>query len=99
MLSLALLFALVLFFQSFSIVKRELVYVLLVHLLVYLACVDRCPTSLPLGVGDWLQLVIVALPGLFYELFHRVCPLGGFHRHSTKLVLYKTLKILIVSPK
>ena len=27
------------------------------------------PFSLPLGVRGWLRLVIVALPGLFYELF------------------------------
>ena len=34
------------------------------------AGIDFCP-SLPLGVGKWLQLVIVKLPGLFYKLF---CP-------------------------
>ena len=39
---------------------------LLVHLFVYLARVDFCPSSLPLGVGRLLRLVIVALPGLFY---------------------------------
>ena len=27
------------------------------------------PFSLPLGFGGWLRLVIVALPGLFYQLF------------------------------
>ena len=26
--------------------------------------------SLPLGVGDWLRFVIMAFPGLFYELFN-----------------------------
>ena len=40
----------------------------LVYLFVYFARVDFCPISLPLGVRDWLQLVIVALPGLFYYL-------------------------------
>ena len=40
---------------------------LLVHLFVYLACADFFPFSLPLGVRDWLLLVIVALPGLFYS--------------------------------
>ena len=45
---------------------RELVHVLLVHLLVYFARVDFCPVSLPLGVSGWLRLGIVALPGLFY---------------------------------
>ena len=44
--------------------KRELAYVLLVHLFVFFARVDFCPFHLPLGVGDWLQLV--ALPGRFY---------------------------------
>ena len=68
MLSLALLFVFVLLFFSVCLAlwsprfgKRELVCVLLVHLFVYFAHV-----SLPLGVGGWLQLVIVALPGIFY---------------------------------
>ena len=73
--SLALHFVLVLlffFFQSCLALwsprlgKRELIYVLFVHLFVYFACVDFCPFSLPLGVRDWLRFVIVALPGFFY---------------------------------
>ena len=46
--------------------KRELVCVLLVHLFVCFVHVSFCHFSLPLGVGGWLQFVIVALPGLFY---------------------------------
>ena len=70
MLSLSLLFFIV-FCQSYlafcspRLRKRELVYVLLVHLFVDLARVNFCPFSLPLGVRGWLLLVIVALPGLF----------------------------------
>ena len=44
--------------------KTELVYILLIHVFVYFACVTLCLFSLPLGVMDWLQFVIVALPGL-----------------------------------
>ena len=56
------------FFFFFSVLrspllgKRELVYVLLVHLFIYFVNVNFCPFSLPLGVRDWLPLVIVA-PG------------------------------------
>ena len=55
------------FFIPFSIVitslgKRELVCVLLVHLFVCFVRVSFCHFSLPLGVGGWLQFVIVALP-------------------------------------
>ena len=35
------------------------------HAFVYFTCIDFCSSSLPLGVRDWLRLVIVALPGLF----------------------------------
>ena len=45
--------------------KRELVYVLLVNLFVYFACVGSCPFSFPLGVRGWLRLMIVALRVLF----------------------------------
>ena len=72
-LSHALLFVLVLLlFQSCLALissrfgKRELVFVLLVQLFVYFARVSFCHFSLPLGVRDWLPLVIVTLPGLFY---------------------------------
>ena len=41
--------------------KSAGLYVLLMHLFVYFARVDFCPSSLPLGVGVWLRLVIVAL--------------------------------------
>ena len=46
--------------------KRKLDYVLLVHLFVYFAHVSCCHFSLPLGVRDWLRLMIAALPALFY---------------------------------
>ena len=46
--------------------KRELVYVLLVHLFVYFARVSFCHFSVPLGVGGSLRFVVVALPGRFY---------------------------------
>ena len=42
---------------------------LLVHLFVYFTRVNLCPFSLPLGVGGWLWLVIMALPGLFINVF------------------------------
>ena len=58
--------------------KRELVYVLLVHLFVDLARVDFCLSSLPLGVGVCLRLVIVTLPELSITFFRRI------------LTLYKT---------
>ena len=59
------------FFIPFSILiirlgKRELVCVLLVYLFVCFALVSFCHFSLPLGVGDWLRFMIVALPGLCY---------------------------------
>ena len=46
----------------------RLVYMLFKHLCVYLACVTLF-FSLPPGVRSWLQIVIVALPGLFILLF------------------------------
>ena len=39
------------------------------HLFGYFIHVNFVPFSLPLGVRDWLQLVIVALTGLFNLLF------------------------------
>ena len=56
-----------LFFSHLSIAIRELVYMLLVHLLVYFALVIFF--SLPTGVRGWLRLVNVAHTGLFYERF------------------------------
>ena len=56
---------------SLGLGKRKLVYVLLVLLFVYIARIDFCRSSLSLGDGDWLRLVIVALPGLFYYFFER----------------------------
>ena len=72
LLSHALLFVLVLFRSCSALLsprlwKRELVYVFLVHMFVYVAHVNFSPFSLPLR--DWLRLVIVALPGLFYLPF------------------------------
>ena len=46
--------------------KRELVYVHLVLLFVYLPCVKFCPFSLLLHARGWLRLVLVARPGRFY---------------------------------
>ena len=71
-LSHALLFVLVCFsFQSYVALwsprlrKKELAYVILVHLFVYFARFSFCPFSLPLCVRDWLRLAIVALTGIF----------------------------------
>ena len=36
--------------------------------------------SLSLGIGGWLRLVIVALPGLFYELFQTAMRKGIYAR-------------------
>ena len=41
--------------------KRDLVCVLLVHLFVSFVRVSFCHFSFPLGVGSWLQFMIVAL--------------------------------------
>ena len=49
--------------------KRELVCVLLVYLFVCFVCVRLCHFSIPLGVGGWLRVVIVALLGLFCSRF------------------------------
>ena len=70
--SLALLFVIVCFSVLFSIVitslweDRELVYVFFVHVFVCFARIHFCTFSLLLGVRNWLRLVIVAPPGLFY---------------------------------
>ena len=68
--SLLVLFVLVspfvLAFWSPRLGKKELVFVLLVHLFVCFARVCFCPFSLPLGVEVWLRFVIVAYPGPFY---------------------------------
>ena len=50
----------------FSLGKRELVYVIIVHF----ARVNFCPFSLTLGVRFWLRLLMMALPGLFYQRFY-----------------------------
>ena len=42
---------------------------LLVHLLRCFACINFCRFSLPLGVGGWLRVVMVAIPGHFFYLF------------------------------
>ena len=47
--------------------KRDLVCVLLVHLVVCFVRVSFCHFSLPLGVGGWLRFVIVALPFFYVE--------------------------------
>ena len=45
--------------------KRELVFVLIVHLFVSYAHIICVTFSLPPGVRGWLRLLLVALPGLF----------------------------------
>ena len=37
--------------------------------MLFMRCVGLCLFPLPLGVRDWLRLVIVALPGLFFLPF------------------------------
>ena len=63
------LFSFLLALGSPRLEKKELVYVILVHLFVCFASVSICPFCFPLGVGGWLRFVSVALPGLFYLLF------------------------------
>ena len=48
---------------------------LFMHLFVYLACFTFRLCSLPLGVRDWLRLVIVALHGLLFQIVevYNVC--------------------------
>ena len=60
-----LLFVLV-FSVLFSIVTTSLGEEgLFVDLFVYFAYVNLCPFSLPLGIRDWLRLVIVTLRGCY----------------------------------
>ena len=47
--------------------KRDLILVLFVRL--FDLCLFGCRFSIPLGVGEGLRFVIVALPGLFSYLF------------------------------
>ena len=54
---------------------------LLVHLSDCLVRVSFCHFSLPLGVGGLLRFVIVALPGLFFQLFLHVKELSGARLH------------------
>ena len=64
--------------------KKELVFLLIVHLFAMhtLVCVTF---SLPPGVGDWQQLLLTALPGLFcltfsslpYLAYHFWCQSGA----------------------
>ena len=65
-----------------SLWKKELVYmyVLLVHLHAYIFCFF----SLHLDVRNWLWLVIVALPGLFYELKVNILS-GEFSRNTESI--------------
>ena len=66
------------------------VYVLIVH--VYFAGVEFCLSSLPLGVGGWMRLVIVALPGRFYKLFFS----NAYAQPRNKVVLLSLELILIL---
>ena len=56
----------ILAFWSPRLGKRELIFVLLVHLFVCFARICFCLFSLPLGVEGWLRFVTVAYSGLFY---------------------------------
>ena len=78
MFSLALLFVLVLLFFFFSFffsplsvvinsLREERAGLCASRVFVCLFCTRVCPFSLPLCVGGWLRLVIVALTGLFEE--------------------------------
>ena len=75
--------------------KRELVYVLLVHLFICIARIMFCPFSLPLEVGGWLRFVIVVLPGRFYLIVFgkptiscSACSYSGYlHCQSTHVMV------------
>ena len=62
-------FSVLLAFWSPCLGKRELVFVLIVHLFVGCATLICVTFSLPPGVRGWLRLLPVALPGLFYLHF------------------------------
>ena len=57
---------------------------LLVHLFVCFVRVSFCHFSLPLGVGDRLRFVIVAL---FYKLFLKDCTIYGHGGHLGHVTL------------
>ena len=67
-------FFVVVFFRSCfaALGKRELAYMLLVHLYLYLAYVTFLSFSLPRGVGRGLWIVIVAFPGRLFRLLSTV---------------------------
>ena len=52
---------------------------LIVHLFVSYAHVIFVTFSLPPGVGDWLRLLLMALPGLFYLPFFSIKPESFSH--------------------
>ena len=54
------------FFSPFTSLGEEKAALCAFRAFVCFACVDLCLFPLPLGVRNWLRLVIVALPGLFF---------------------------------
>ena len=59
---------------------------------VYFACIDFCP-SFPPGVGGWLWLVTVALPGLFVLTFLTFTQMMG----TTELVSLTMIMYIIIT--
>ena len=73
-LSLALRYFVLVFFSPFSIaitsLGEERANLSAFRIFVRFALIWFCMFPLPLRVWDWLQLVIIALPGLFSYLFY-----------------------------
>ena len=67
--------------------KLVYMYVLLVHTFVYSARVNICYFSLTRVFMGWLQLVIVALLGLFYQLFENLEYQHRFKEHRKTNVM------------
>ena len=63
---------------------------LLVHLfVVYFACVEFCPSSLPLGVGGWLRLVTLEFSYFFFFVIFCVSCLGNKTWLQSGFTLFK----------
>ena len=62
---------------------------------VYFVHVNVCPFSLPLGVRDWLRLVIVTLPGLFINFFYNSWSLNNHFQLKIMSVLWGCANILL----
>ena len=66
---------------------------------VCLARVNSCPFSLPLGVRGRLQLLIVALPGLYLLMFFMILLLPDYRKliGSVCPINYKDINVCILS--